>query len=166
MPAAAVSVDVLVVGAGAGGLLAAARLAHQGYRTLVVERLGRVGGRASSRDVDGFTINNGATLAVNGTTLLVADRGITLGASNATIQVPNSGTTATIAGPITDNSSQYALNVTGAGLLAFRTLDGIGEAVRAVNADYAKHCRAAFEIAVEYFEATKVVASILERSGL
>jgi phytoene desaturase len=66
MPAAAVSVDVLVVGAGAGGLLAAARLAHQGYRTLVVERLGRVGGRASSRDVDGFTINNGAIVIETG----------------------------------------------------------------------------------------------------
>jgi phytoene desaturase len=53
-------VDALVIGAGAGGLLAAARLSHQGYRTLVVERLDRVGGRASSEDIDGFTVNNGA----------------------------------------------------------------------------------------------------------
>ncbi|WP_067688794.1 phytoene desaturase family protein [Nocardia jejuensis] len=52
--------DVLVVGAGVGGLCAAARLAHHGYRTLVVERLDRVGGRASTDVVDGFTINNGA----------------------------------------------------------------------------------------------------------
>ena len=52
--------DVLVVGAGAGGLMTAARLAHLGYRTLVTDRLGHVGGRASTRDVDGFKINNGA----------------------------------------------------------------------------------------------------------
>jgi phytoene desaturase len=54
------SFDALVIGAGAGGLFAAARLSHQGYRTLVVERLDRVGGRASTEDIDGFKVNNGA----------------------------------------------------------------------------------------------------------
>ncbi|MGW4246711.1 phytoene desaturase family protein [Nocardia sp. NPDC004722] len=54
--------DALVVGAGAGGLCAAARLSHHGYRTLVVERLDRVGGRASTEDVDGFKINTGAVV--------------------------------------------------------------------------------------------------------
>jgi len=43
--------DAVVIGAGAGGLFAAARLAHQGYRTLVVERLDKVGGRASTDDI-------------------------------------------------------------------------------------------------------------------
>jgi hypothetical protein len=52
------------------------------------------------------------------------------------------------------------------GLLAFRTLDEVAEAVRAVNSDYAAHCRAAYEIAAEHFEATKVVAAILERAGV
>jgi phytoene desaturase len=52
--------DALVVGAGAGGLFTAARLSHLGYRTLVVERLEEIGGRASTRDLDGFKINNGA----------------------------------------------------------------------------------------------------------
>ncbi|WP_067540488.1 phytoene desaturase family protein [Nocardia crassostreae] len=52
--------DALVIGAGAGGLFAAARLAHAGYRTLVVERLDKVGGRASTDDIDGFKVNNGA----------------------------------------------------------------------------------------------------------
>ncbi|MEC3918834.1 phytoene desaturase family protein [Nocardia sp. CDC160] len=54
--------DALVVGAGVGGLCAAARLAHDGYRTLVVERLDRVGGRASTEEIDGFTINTGAVV--------------------------------------------------------------------------------------------------------
>jgi hypothetical protein len=53
-----------------------------------------------------------------------------------------------------------------AGLLAFRTLGEIVEAVKAVNADYKKHSRAACEIAQEIFEAKKVVASLLERAGI
>lgn len=52
--------DVVVIGAGAGGLFTAARLAHQGYRTVVVERLDKVGGRASTTEVDGFKVNDGA----------------------------------------------------------------------------------------------------------
>ncbi|MGE0219849.1 phytoene desaturase family protein [Mycolicibacterium sp.] len=52
--------DVIVIGAGAGGLFTAARLAHRGYRTLVLERLDKVGGRASTDDIDGFKVNNGA----------------------------------------------------------------------------------------------------------
>lgn len=61
--------DALVVGAGAGGLCAAARLTHLGYRTLVVERLEHVGGRASTRDIDGFKVNNGAiVIEVDGIT--------------------------------------------------------------------------------------------------
>jgi phytoene desaturase len=55
-----VNPDVLVIGAGAGGLCAAARLAHEGHKTLVVESRDRVGGRASSIHRDGFTINTGA----------------------------------------------------------------------------------------------------------
>jgi len=54
----------------------------------------------------------------------------------------------------------------GAGLFAFRTLEDIAEAVREINADYATHCRAAYEIAAEHFEATKVLASLLERAGI
>lgn len=52
------------------------------------------------------------------------------------------------------------------GLFAFHTLDEIAEAVREINADYAAHSRAAYEIAHEYFEAEKVIASLLERAGV
>lgn len=52
--------DAVVIGAGAGGLFTAARLTNQGYRTLVVERLDKVGGRASTDDIDGFKVNTGA----------------------------------------------------------------------------------------------------------
>ena len=52
--------DAVVIGAGAGGMAAAARLNHYGYRTLLVEGCDRVGGRASTVDIDGFRVNTGA----------------------------------------------------------------------------------------------------------
>lgn len=58
--------DAVVIGAGAGGLFTAARLQHAGLRTLVVERLDRVGGRASTHDIDGFKVNVGAIVIERG----------------------------------------------------------------------------------------------------
>jgi hypothetical protein len=52
------------------------------------------------------------------------------------------------------------------GLLSFRSLAEIVEAVKAINRDYAKHSRAAFEIAREFFESEKVLKSILDRAGI
>ena len=53
-------VDAVVIGAGAGGLCAAARLAHAGLHTLVVDDKDRIGGRASTEEIDGFKVNIGA----------------------------------------------------------------------------------------------------------
>ncbi len=52
--------DVVVIGAGAGGLSAAAWLCAGGKKVLVVDNKDRVGGRATSYHLDGFTINEGA----------------------------------------------------------------------------------------------------------
>jgi hypothetical protein len=52
------------------------------------------------------------------------------------------------------------------GLFAFNTLEEIGEAVREINADYPTHCRAAYEVAHEYFEAEKVLRELLEKAGV
>lgn len=52
------------------------------------------------------------------------------------------------------------------GLLAFKSLGDIVEAVKMIKADYAKHSRAARAIAHEVFEAEKVLASLLERAGI
>ncbi|MFF7647150.1 FAD-dependent oxidoreductase [Streptomyces canus] len=66
--------DAVVVGAGAGGLFTAARLTKQGYRTLVLERLDKVGGRASTDEIDGFRVNNGAiVIEVGGITQQTCD---------------------------------------------------------------------------------------------
>jgi len=52
--------DVVVIGSGMGGLSAAALLTANGYKTLVVERLPRVGGRYSTIEHKGFKITTGA----------------------------------------------------------------------------------------------------------
>jgi hypothetical protein len=52
------------------------------------------------------------------------------------------------------------------GLLGFRTLGEIVDAVKRVNADYTKHSRAAYALAREVFEAKNVLKSILERAGI
>jgi hypothetical protein len=55
---------------------------------------------------------------------------------------------------------------TGRGLFGFRTMEDILAAVDAIESDYAGHCRAAREVAAEYFAAEKVVGSLMERAGL
>ncbi len=52
------------------------------------------------------------------------------------------------------------------GLLAFRTQAEIGEAVRRIRSDYARHSRAARAIARDEFEAVKVLKSLLDRAGV
>ncbi len=52
------------------------------------------------------------------------------------------------------------------GLFGFKSLGDIVEAAREIRLDYRKHCRAAANIGREVFEASKVVASLLERAGV
>lgn len=53
-----------------------------------------------------------------------------------------------------------------AGLLSFRNLGEIVDAVKRIDADYAMHSRAAYALAREVFEAEKVLKSILDRAGV
>ncbi len=53
---------VIVVGAGIGGIAAAARLARRGCQVTVVEKNERPGGRCGRMSVDGYTFDTGATL--------------------------------------------------------------------------------------------------------
>jgi hypothetical protein len=52
------------------------------------------------------------------------------------------------------------------GLLSFQSLDEIADAVKIINANYAKHSRAARALAREFFEAEKVLKSVLDRAGI
>ena len=54
------SYDVVVIGAGAGGMSATAHLVAAGRKVLLVESQDRLGGRASSEEIDGFIVNRGA----------------------------------------------------------------------------------------------------------
>ncbi|MEK9738359.1 MAG: phytoene desaturase family protein [Euryarchaeota archaeon] len=53
--------DVLIVGAGPGGLAAALLLAHSGLKVRVVEKASYIGGRTRIVEHDGFKFDNGPT---------------------------------------------------------------------------------------------------------
>lgn len=52
--------DVVVAGAGLGGLTAAALLSREGFSTLVIEKLPRIGGRFTNIPYKGFQLTTGA----------------------------------------------------------------------------------------------------------
>ena len=54
--------DAIIIGAGMGGLCAAARLTAAGQRVLVLEKSGYLGGRCSHRDRDGVRVTTGAIM--------------------------------------------------------------------------------------------------------
>ncbi len=56
--------SALVVGAGLGGLAAAVRLAHAGYRVTVVEKHDVPGGRAGVWQSEGFTFDTGPSMVL------------------------------------------------------------------------------------------------------
>jgi hypothetical protein len=69
--------------------------------------------------------------------------------------------------PVITQETGFTKNYGGkAGLLSFRSVGEIVDAVEEVNRDYAKHSRAAYDIAREFFEAEKVLKSILDRAGI
>ena len=55
---------------------------------------------------------------------------------------------------------------TGEGLFAFAGLDDAVAALETINADYARHARAAREIARDYFAAEEVLRKLCEEAGL
>src|ERR1700693_750371 len=69
--------------------------------------------------------------------------------------------------PVITQETGFTRNYGGdAGLLAFRSLNDIGETAKMIRADYKKHSGAARRIAREVFEAETVLKSLLERAGI
>ena len=69
--------------------------------------------------------------------------------------------------PVITQETGFTKNYGGdAGLLAFRSLGEIADAVKKINSDYPKHSGAARQIAREIFEAEKVLKSLLDRAGI
>jgi hypothetical protein len=48
------------------------------------------------------------------------------------------------------------------GMFRFNTMDDVLSAIDAMNSDYRKHCMAARELAETYFDAEKVLTSVLD----
>jgi hypothetical protein len=55
---------------------------------------------------------------------------------------------------------------TGEGLFAFETVEEAAAALDEVNRDYARHCRAARRIALEYFAADRVLGRLCREADL
>jgi len=54
--------DVIVIGAGCGGLTAGALLAKSGRKVLILEQTGSIGGCCSTFEKDGFQFDTGASI--------------------------------------------------------------------------------------------------------
>jgi hypothetical protein len=67
---------------------------------------------------------------------------------------------------ITQETGFSKFIASGKGLFGFHTMDDVLAAVDSIESDYAGHCRAAKEIAAEYFAAEKVLAHLMSRAGL
>src|SRR5262249_21355051 len=69
--------------------------------------------------------------------------------------------------PVVTQETGFTKNYGGnEGLLSFRSLDEIAEAVKSINSDHARHSRAARAIAREVFDAETVLKSVLDRAGI
>src|SRR5215831_3299256 len=67
---------------------------------------------------------------------------------------------------VTQDTAFDKILPTGRGLFAFRTMEDILAAIDTIQSDYNGHCRAAREIAEEYFAAERVLGDLMDRVGL
>lgn len=67
---------------------------------------------------------------------------------------------------VTQDTGFSGVLPTGAGLFAVSDVEEAAAAVSEINGDYRRHCQAAREIALEYFEAGGVAARLLSSAGL
>jgi hypothetical protein len=67
---------------------------------------------------------------------------------------------------VTQETGFSALIPTGRGLLAFSTVEEAAAAIDEVNRNYERHCRAAREIAADYFASDRVLAALCRDAGL
>jgi hypothetical protein len=101
--------------------------------------------------------------------------------SRAELMVPKQMYVQTNSGLLSDRSAYYLatgrpvlardtgigqLYPTGEGLLTFSTLEEAAAGVEAINRDYARHARAAREIAVEHFDSDTVLGRLLHNLGV
>ena len=66
---------------------------------------------------------------------------------------------------VTQETGFSDLFPTGAGLFAFSVIEEAVEAVKAINADYTTHSRAAADVAREFFDSDVVLSRLLDELG-
>jgi len=67
--------------------------------------------------------------------------------------------------PVVVQDTGFSENLpTGKGLFAFQDMNDVIAAIEIINNDYRQHCKAARQIAEEYFDSRKVLTELLERS--
>jgi hypothetical protein len=67
---------------------------------------------------------------------------------------------------ITQDTGFSNILPTGRGLFIFQEMDDVLAAMAEIESDYEGHCRAARQIAIEYFSAEKVLRNLTEQAGL
>jgi glycosyltransferase involved in cell wall biosynthesis len=65
---------------------------------------------------------------------------------------------------VVQDTGPSAILPNGEGMFRFSSLDEAAAALEAVNADYARHCRAARALAERHFDARQVIARMLEQA--
>ena len=65
---------------------------------------------------------------------------------------------------VTEDTGFSAVLPTGEGLFAFSSTTEAAEAIDQIESDYPRHARAAREIAAEYFDASRVLGSLIDRA--
>lgn len=100
--------------------------------------------------------------------------------SKAEFSVAKQGYVVTASGWFSDRSAEYLASgrpvvteetgfsrwlETGRGIFSFRSPEEAAAAIEQVSREYELHCLASREIAQEYFDARRVLASLLERAG-
>jgi hypothetical protein len=67
--------------------------------------------------------------------------------------------------PVVVQDTGFSENLpTGKGLFAFQDMNDVIAAIEIINNDYRQHCKAARQIAEEYFDSRKVLTELLEHS--
>ncbi|MBN9462103.1 MAG: NAD(P)/FAD-dependent oxidoreductase [Burkholderiales bacterium] len=118
--------DAVVIGAGAGGLCAAARLAKAGLSILLLEERDRLGGRASTEEIEGFKVNIGAIALEQGG---VFEETLDLVGKKLDVRVPRPGVAYFIDGKLIDASrGGWSLVLNGITKHAARILEQFAEA--------------------------------------
>lgn len=116
--------DAVIIGAGMGGMCAAARLTAAGMKVILLEKSPHLGGRCSHRERDGFTVTTGAIMIPMGANSAIREAFDAVGADMDMVE-----TTGRVRYRL--DHGDYDLPETGGGLLGMITFAMEGDSAGA-----------------------------------